>query len=33
VDFQDEIDGWAERARAFEQREEESWRRQRELLG
>ena len=32
ADFRDEIDGWTHRARVFEEREEENWRRQQELL-
>jgi len=32
ADFQDEIDEWAARARAVEEREEANWRRQQELL-
>jgi uncharacterized protein (DUF433 family) len=32
ADYQDEIDAWAEQARAIAQREEENWRRQQELL-
>jgi uncharacterized protein (DUF433 family) len=32
ADYQAEIDDWAERARAFEEREEANWRRQQELL-
>jgi uncharacterized protein (DUF433 family) len=32
ADFQNEIDEWTRRARAFEEREEENWRRQQELL-
>jgi len=32
VDYKDEIDDWAERARAIAEREEASWRRQQELL-
>ena len=32
ADFQDEIDDWTRRAREFEEREEENWRRQQELL-
>lgn len=32
ADFQGEIDEWTRRARAFEEREEENWRRQQELL-
>lgn len=32
VDFQDEVDAWAERVRAFEEREEANWRRQQEFL-
>jgi uncharacterized protein (DUF433 family) len=32
ADYQDEIDEWTARARAIEEREEENWRRQQELL-
>jgi hypothetical protein len=32
ADYQDEIDAWADQARAIAVREEENWRRQQELL-